>query len=184
MQKIRSAELALTQEQRAAYALYAGSFSQPSNDARFALLMLAVESLIVLEPRPAEVVSHVDELIRLTGSSNLPQPEIDSLLGSLRWLRRESISRAGRRLAKLVPRRFTNASESASEFFAKCYDLRSNLFHGNHPLPSREEIDARASELEVFVGDLLSAVAGLEPEALDLITMRSIPIDDHGRPVL
>jgi hypothetical protein len=184
MQTARKMGLALTPEQRVTYALYAASFSQPSNDARLALLMLAVETLISPAPRSAAAVSLVEELITTTRSSGLSQPEIDSIVGSLSWLRNESISRAGKRLARLVPRRFMGATESAERFFMECYSLRSRLFHGTHPLPSREEVDARATQLEVFVGDLISAVGGLPPVNLDLVTVTHIPIDERGRPIL
>ena len=36
------------------------------------------------------------------------------------------------------------------------YTLRSCSVHGEHPRPSREEVDGRAAALEHFVGHLLS----------------------------
>jgi hypothetical protein len=66
-----------------------------------------LETLIEQEELSDEVKEHVDELVSLTKGSSLPRKEIDSMLGTLRWLRRESVSRAGRRLAeKLGDRRY------------------------------------------------------------------------------
>jgi hypothetical protein len=44
----------------------------------------------------------------------------------------------------------------ASEFFMHCYQLRSNLVHGNLPYPSFEEVGNTCGTLEVFMSDLLT----------------------------
>jgi hypothetical protein len=144
-----------------AYDLYSASFAESSADARFAMLMMAAETLIEPEPRPAAVREHVERLIAETRGSNLPQTEKDSIIGSLRWVREESISQAGRKLASgLGDRRYMG--EAPERFFTNCYTLRSRLFHGHVPRPTRDEVNSRAAPLEQFVGDLLSV------ELLDL----------------
>ena len=138
-----------------AYDLYSASFWQPSPDARFTMLMMAVEAMIDQAPRADAVRKHVDGLIAQTSASALPKNEIKSLVGSLDWLREESISQAGRGLAaKLGDRRYLD--EPPAKFFSKCYDLRSKLVHGHRPRPPREEVSSRAAQLEVFVSHLLS----------------------------
>ncbi len=138
-----------------AYDLYSASFSEASADARLAMLMMAVETLIQPESRPAAVLEHVDRLIAETQASELPQAEINSIIGTLRWVREESIGQAGRKLARrLANRRYMN--ELPDDFFTNCYTLRSRLFHGYVPRPTREEVGSRAAPLEQFVGDLLS----------------------------
>jgi hypothetical protein len=145
----------LSEERQVAYDLFAASFGQPSADARFALLMMALESLIDPSPRPEKSRRHVEALIEATKSSGLGKSEIDSIKGSLSWLLDESIGQAGRRLAKtLEPRRYKD--EAPATFFTRCYEMRSQLMHGHHPLPTRDQIGARAAPLEVFVADLLS----------------------------
>ncbi len=138
-----------------AYDLYSASFSESSADARFAMLMMAVETLIQPEPRPDAIRNHVDCLIAETRESDLPSKEINSIIGTLCWVREESIGQAGRKLAnRLGDRRYLN--ELPDDFFTSCYTLRSRLFHGHFPRPTREEVNSRAAPLEQFVGDLLS----------------------------
>jgi len=145
----------LSEECQVSYDLFAASFGQRSADARFALLMMALESLIDPLPRAKDSRRHVEGLIKTTESSGLAKTEIDSIKGSLSWLLDESIGQAGRRLARtLEPRRYKD--EVPATFFSRCYDMRSRLMHGHYPLPTRAEIDARAAPLEVFVADILS----------------------------
>jgi hypothetical protein len=145
----------LSEERQVTYDLFAASFAQPSADARFALLMMALESLIDPAPRSEESRRHVESLIEATHNSGLPKPEIDSIKGSLSWLLDESIGQAGRKLARtLEPKKYNN--ESPATFFTHCYEMRSRLMHGHHPLPTRNEIDLQAANLTAFVADLLA----------------------------
>lgn len=145
----------LSEERQVTYDLFAASFGQPSADARFALLMMALESLIDPGPRSEKSRRHVEALIEATESSGLGKSEICSIKGSLSWLLNESIGQAGRRLAKtLEPRRYKD--EAPATFFTRCYTMRSRLMHGHHPLPTRDQLEERAAPLEVFVADLLS----------------------------
>lgn len=141
--------------ERLAFDLYSGSFFQPSSDARLLMLMMAIESLLDLQPRSAEAQVHVQSLLDATTRARLAGPERQSLIGSLSWLMNESIGQAGRRLMKrLEPRRYGGLKPSA--FFTQCYSLRSALVHGHVPRPSREEVDLGAAQLEMLVGHLLS----------------------------
>lgn len=142
-------------QEQLAYDLYAASFSESSPDAKFVTLMMAVETLINPSPRRDEARAHVNALIAATQKSGLRKPEIDSMLGSLRWLRNESITQAGKKLAsQLGDRSYMEAT--APKFFTKCYSLRSALLHGHEPRPSRDDVGAYAASLSHFVADLLS----------------------------
>jgi hypothetical protein len=144
----------LSEESQVAYDLFSSSFGQPA-EARYALLMMALECLIKPSSRSAESRKHVESLISATEKSGLPKGEIDSICGSLSWLLNQSIGQAGRALAKrLRPERYMD--EDPITFFQGCYDVRSRLLHGNHPLPRPEELGPRGAELERFVGDLLA----------------------------
>jgi hypothetical protein len=128
------------------------------------MLMMALETMMDLAPRSAEATRLVDELIDLTGASELPANEIQSIVGVLEWLRRESIGQGGRRLARtLGARRY--ADESPANFFTECYGIRSDLVHGGFPRPS---VDGRVATLETFVADLLSG------ELLDAVNIASL----------
>jgi hypothetical protein len=147
-------DLRVAEAEALAYNLYSGSFAQSREDARFMMLMVAVETLISLQPRAPEVQEHVRTLIRLTSEAGISGEERTSITGSLEWLLEESINQGGRRLAmeRLDGRQY--AGDPPDTFFSKCYSIRSGLVHGSHPQPS---LDGRVADLERFVADLLSA---------------------------
>lgn len=152
-----AARVSPTPQQRLAYDLFSSSFFQTSADARFITLMMALETLLELRPRDAAARTHVYKLIRLTRASGLEQRDVDSMVGSLQWLRNESISQAGRRVASsLGDRTYMDGTEDPARFFDRCYAVRSQLLHGAVPRPSRDDVNKRAASLERFVGDLLS----------------------------
>jgi hypothetical protein len=153
----RQLGLTIPDRDRLAYDLYAASFFQRGPDARYLMLMAALEALIEPQPRPAASIEHVERLIELTSESELPDPEINSMVGTLEWLREESIGQAGRRLAATVgERRYMDNNETPTQFFTRCYALRSNLVHGHVPRPAESDVGSRAASLEVFVGHLIS----------------------------
>jgi hypothetical protein len=146
----------LTDRERVSIECFNASFFQNTVDTRFLLLMIAIEALLEPTERQEKAHKHVEQLIDLTRKSTLlTKDEKNSLLGSLKWLFRESIGKTGRDLAKRLGNR-TYSGRSPSSFFNYCYSLRSNLVHGNMPFPSRDEVSSVAATLEVFVSDLLS----------------------------
>jgi hypothetical protein len=154
----------LTDAERLSLDLYNASFFEISPHAKFLTLVMAVEALLVPEPRPVAVGVHVEELIRLTETSKtLPQNQIESLCGSLQWLLNESIGQAGRRLARerLAPK--TYGGLSAPLFFTHVYSLRSKLVHGKEQQPTLSEVIEEGENLRQFVCDLLTGpLAGFE----------------------
>ncbi|CAI8841106.1 conserved protein of unknown function [Methylococcus capsulatus] len=139
-----------------AYTLFNASFFQPTADSRFLLLVMSIEALIEPALRSSDAQKYVESLIEQTKSSPLPVEERNSILGSLRWLRRESINQAGKRLAteRLGDRVY--GDRTAPEFFTHCYQMRSDLVHGNLPVPTFEDVGGAVATLEVFVSDLLT----------------------------
>jgi hypothetical protein len=155
--KARELNLNMPGREVLAYDLFAASFFRTGPDARYLMLMTALEALIDPQPRPTASVEHVERLIQLTRASDLSEHEIRSMVGSLEWLKDESIGQAGRRLsARLGERRYKDGTETPGQFFTRCYSLRSSLVHGHVPRPAEGEVGARAASLEVFVGHLLS----------------------------
>lgn len=144
----------LTSRRRLAYDLYAASFSERNADARFVMLMMALETLVEPRPRPDESQALVDSLIAMTRGSGLTYSDIASIEGTLKGLRMESINRAGHRLASQLDGR-TYQEEDPETFFRRCYDLRSSLVHGAHPRPGTAEIGIRAANLKHFVSHLI-----------------------------
>ncbi len=143
------------ERERVAYDLFSASFFTRDSDVRFLLLMMACETLIELNDRNPRVREHVDVLIALTKEADLSRADTDSVVGTLRWLYKESIGQGGRRLAsRLEPRRYMD--ETPAKFFTRCYTMRSALVHVHTERPSAVEVGRRAATLEVFVQHLLS----------------------------
>lgn len=144
----------LSEEQQLAYDLYSASFFEDSVDARFMLLMMSLETLMRPEPRPPVVAELVNDLIFRVEQSGIAENEIASLVGSLKWLHKESIGQAGRRMAQsLGDRRYMD--EPASVFFTRCYTMRSQLAHGHMPRPTRDQVSVRGASLELYLSHLL-----------------------------
>lgn len=117
---------------------------------------MTVEALLDPLPRSLEAQTHVDTLIELTRKSAISKEEKESMLGSLRWLRCESINQAGKRMVTMRLGSQTYGERSAPSFFTFFYQMRSNLVHGNLPFPTLEEVGNVTGTLEVFVADLLT----------------------------
>jgi hypothetical protein len=145
-------DIALTEREELAFELFSGSFFEPTADGRFLLLMMAVEALTVVEQRSKAAAAHIDELVATTQAAALTPEETESLANALRMLKRESISRAGQRLAQSLGSR-TYLDQQPPDFFKRYYSLRSRLVHGNQPYPSFDEVNSEAGALELFVRD-------------------------------
>ncbi|MFL5960117.1 MAG: hypothetical protein ACJ75G_07645 [Gaiellaceae bacterium] len=155
-------DISLSEKDELAFELFSGSFFESTADGRFLLLMMAVEALTVQEQRGEAATAHIEHLIAITRTATqLPADEVDSLVNGIREFKRESISRAGQRLAQTLVNRTYLEREPAS-FFKQCYRLRSKLVHGETPYPSFEEVNVQAGALELFVRDLLLEAHSLE----------------------
>jgi hypothetical protein len=143
-----------------AYDLFSASSFQTSGDGRFMMLMMAIEAVLSPESRSDEARAHIEALVSTTRNSSLPQSDTDSIVGALRSLKIEPVGQAGRRLASLLEGK-EYQGESPRKFFTQCYELRSQLVHGQQPRPARQEIDYRAAGLECYVSDLLSVLLAI-----------------------
>lgn len=158
--------LQMGEQERLSFDLFSASFFQPSPDGRLLMLMMAIETLLDLQPRDEECIAHVEHLIALTRDSDLPEGEVNSLVGSLEWLKEESIGQAGRKLVRVLePRQYMDMPPV--KFFTRCYEMRSELAHGQVPRPAAQEVDLLAANLEMMVGHLLcgDALRGLDFDA-------------------
>ncbi len=147
----------ISDRERLSLELFNASFFQSSEDARFLLLVMAVEALIETSPRSKAAIEHVEDLLKITFESQyLSKEEKKSISSTLQYLRQESINQSGQKLAKerLESRKYGELE--AQRFFSKCYHLRSRLVHGAVPMPSREKVSIAAAHMEMFVSDLLS----------------------------
>jgi Apea-like HEPN len=133
-----------------AFELYASSRMENSARARFLLLVMAVEALVVRQQRSSEERALVDQALALLEKAKLSSPTMawESMAGVFRDAKRESISSAARRLFQ------SQLSEAAALKFKHHYALRSNLVHGNSAPPAEKITDA-ANELEQMVREVL-----------------------------
>lgn len=162
--KALEASPTISESEELSYTLFNASFFQPTADSRFLLLIMAIEALIRPKPRSGESLAQVESFVLQTKQANLPDQEKNSILGTLRWLRVESINQAGRRMVneRLGDRIYLEMT--APDFFTHCYQMRSNLVHGNLPTPTFEDIGKVTATTEVFASELLTVpVLGSPP---------------------
>lgn len=144
----------LTQENQVAYSLFSGSFGL-APEARFALLMAAVEALMDAKKRPDEALTLIEQWKDQARASPLQPDDATSLIHAMTFLTTDSINMTGQKLAsKLEPKQYGGLSPAT--FFKRCYTLRSRLMHGEHPIPTPAELNPEAAHLERFVADLLT----------------------------
>lgn len=145
----------VSETERLAFNLLSASLSEESSDARFLMLMMALETLIDQQQRSPEAIALVSELQEMVRKSDISDADRNSIVMSLGDLSRESVGRAGRRLAKtLGGRRYAGMRPTA--FFTACYELRSKLVHGHADRPSVDEINQLVGMLQFFVSDLIA----------------------------
>lgn len=139
-----------------AFDLYGASFFEHSPDAKYMMLMMAVETLATQNARTAAGQEHVDRLIEATRASGLGSDDIASMVGSLGHLKHEFVIGACKRLTleRLGDRIY--GGNPAVDYFSDAYELRSKLAHGDEDRPTHNQIDGQLIELKRFVGDLLS----------------------------
>lgn len=147
----------LSDREQLAFTLFNLSFFGDNADSRFVLLVMAVEATVELANRCDAAVRHVNDLVERTKGAQIPEQDRKSILGSLKYLRREPISASGRALCERRLGDRVYGGRRAAKFYSDCYGLRSDLVHGNQPFPTHEEVSSAAGELERLVADLLTA---------------------------
>ena len=163
----------MDRKERISISLFNSSFFSPNADGRLLSLVMAIEVLIDPQPKSQDAMELVQSFIDAAKSSTLVSAEKNSLAGSLRWLKDESIQQAGKNLvtARLGERIYMG--KPAKKFFTDVYNLRSRLVHGTDPFPSFDDVASIVGDVEVFVSDLLWA-GHLPPEEQPYRTVRSV----------
>jgi hypothetical protein len=134
------------------------SFFESNPRSRFLALILAAESILTPCYRDVEVQALVDQLIKQTKASAINESDMNSILGSLNWLYKDSISTS---LRKMATRYLSGKSYDGmpSELFIKrCYDARSKLVHSGKVDESTYNIGTLAANLEVYMKDMLTTI--------------------------
>lgn len=139
----------------------AAHFDSPFRS-RFITLMTAIEALLEHKPRAAEVIALVELLESSVQNARISSDERQSILGTLVWLRTESIGQAGRRLAEQLLVGNVYSGMSPGKYFRHCYELRSAIVHTGR-VPKGVDLLDVTNELHRFVGDLLHATISMPP---------------------
>lgn len=155
----------LMEKQVLASEIYASSFFDVSPRSRFITLVTAVEALLERPKRLDVVEELVEEFKAKTQLSNIDEQTKKSIIGSLKDLKCESITQAGRTLAgRLIPNEIFDGKSSAN-FFSYCYDLRSQILHRGKVKKVKDrlvDISHLANVMESFVAKLLLAALNSE----------------------
>jgi hypothetical protein len=138
--------------------LMTSSFFESSPRSRFLTLILAAESILTPYDRPVEVHALADELKKHAKASAITESDKNSILGSLNWLYKDSISTSLRKMAtRYLPGKSYDGIPS--EIFIKsCYDARSKLVHSGKVEESEYNIGTLAANLEVYMKDMLTSI--------------------------
>jgi hypothetical protein len=150
-------DLGPSEKESLAFELYGLSYFEATPRARFLTLISAVETIMEFKPRSTQVLEHVENLVEATKSSGLPRSEIDSILGSLSWLRQESISKAGKTFTEELLGSQEYGGKSAKNFFQYCYNIRSELMHHGRLSDHTISLGHLVNRLDELVADLLAA---------------------------
>lgn len=159
--EVHAIDLNLDERSSLACSLYGAAQVEESPRVRFLFLVMAIESLLKTRRRIPGAVSLVDRFIESTQQSSLDSAEKDSLLGSLRWLRNESISRMGKQLMQKYVGDQQYGGMKAPGLFRHCYSIRSQLLHNGKPDSEDVHIPSLVHRLDRLVADLLSAICSV-----------------------
>lgn len=152
-QQIWSPELTLS------YDLINASLGATNPQAKYVLMVTAIEALIPYRERPADVVAALDHLIEYTDRfekfDNDLRDVVEKLLNGAKLL---SVRQFGLRLADRLTGEY--AGLLPRKFFDSCYKNRSDIVHGNErdeAVLGEYAIYEQLPELQRFVTDLVDA---------------------------
>lgn len=145
----------ISEKQALAAELYCSSFFDVSFRSRLITLVTALEALLTPAARPAAVIAAVASLEAVVQKAELDEATRSAMLGSLRWLRQESVGQAGRALVTSVLGQATYGGLEAVRFFTYLYDLRSQILHTGKPKDAQLDLLGVCNEAQRFVADLI-----------------------------
>lgn len=133
--------------------LFVMSHLEATTRARFLAIFMSLEALFEPIKRSEDVQEHVDYLISKTKKSGINRSDKDSMIGALSWLKSESISQTGKRIASDLLSGNTYFDLEPVLFFKRIYELRNGLIHRGSV--NTAELHSIISEFERFVSDIL-----------------------------
>lgn len=143
---------------RLAMELLTASHFESSSRARFLTLVLAAEALLKPDDRSQAVRSLIDQINEAVKKSEIHQEEQDSIIGSLKWLYKDSISLSLRKMANKYLEGKTYDGLRAEKFINTCYKARSKLVHKGIVDDSKHDIGVLAANLQTYLSDMLVTI--------------------------
>lgn len=150
----------LTDKQVVAAELYCSSYFDVSPRSRLITLISSLEALLDAKTRSTSALLVVDNLKNIVKQAGLDSDTTDAMLGSIQWLKDESIGQSGKKLSAALLASHSYRGRTAPQFFTDCYSLRSDLLHRGIPADPSVDLAATVNELDRFVADLLLASIG------------------------
>ncbi len=157
-----SIDFNLDDQIKLAMELMTSSFFESSPRARFLTLVLAAESVLSPEERSGETKRLVDDLKRLTEQASIDDPEKRSVIGTLNWLYKDSISTSLKKMALCYLPGNKYDGTTSVKFIKKCYEARSKLVHSGAVDESKYNVGTLAANLELYMKDMLTKMANLQ----------------------
>jgi hypothetical protein len=151
----------ITEKVKLSMELLTFSYFEKSERSRFLTLVLAVEALLQPEERPKNVQLLVDSLKEQTNSCSISEADKKSIIGSLNWLYKDSISKSLKKMADNYLSDIEYGGMTASKFISKCYDARSQLVHTGEVSDNKHNIGFLAANLELYVTHMVTKLAGI-----------------------
>jgi Apea-like HEPN len=141
-----------------AFSLVHSALADPNPETRHIQTVTAIESLLVTQDRPQNVLDGLDVLIAEV--ENWDEPALKQrILEILREAKEESITRSGtQQVDAWLSGEY--GGKTAGDFFKVVYNMRSRLVHGERQGKKRPSVDKVRdvyAELRGFVLDLLDA---------------------------
>ena len=123
-------------------------------DVRVVLLVMAIECLLVRTERPAESLTHIENLVQATVSNvGLESCDREALANALRSLRYRSTTKAAAELARRLDA--SSYADDPALMIAEAFKMRHTLVHGGQR-PDLERVRYVGANLERMVGDLIA----------------------------
>lgn len=123
-------------------------------DVRVVLLVMAIECLLVRTERPAESLTHLENLVQATVSNDdLESGDCEALANALRSLRYRSTTKAAAELARRLDP--SSYADDPASMIAEAFKMRHSLVHGGQR-PDLERVRYVGANLERMVGDLIA----------------------------
>ena len=147
----------LTEKQVISAELYCSSFFDISFRSRVVTLINSIEAMLEPEDRNEQASDVVQAMIDFLQDSNLNKSEKESICGSLQWLKKDSISQAGRKFCQSLLPEGNYMNMPSPKFFTYCYNIRCKIVHSGGRNTQKIDFLHISNILQVFVKDLILA---------------------------